>query len=198
MTRIGPDRHDRVVARIRPATLDDAAAIQAIYAPVVRDSAISFETAPPSARDMAARMTGPSGGRKLPWLVAERDGCVIGYAYAARHRERGAYRWSVDTSIYVADAAHGRGVGRALYQRLLPTLGGLNYASAYAGIALPNPASVGLHEAVGFRPIGVFPRVGYKHGRWHDVGWWWLPLATSDEPAEPEPWVPDGSPGGPS
>jgi L-amino acid N-acyltransferase YncA len=184
--------------RIRPAWLDDAAAIQAIYAPVVRDTAISFETAAPSAHDMAARMAGAGNGPTLPWLVAERHGRVVGYAYAGRHHERGAYRWSVDTSIYVAGAARGSGVGRALYQRLLPVLTELNYASAYAGIALPNPASVGLHEAVGFRRIGVFPRVGYKLGRWHDVGWWWLPLASVDgsvhDPAEPQPWAPAETP----
>ncbi len=181
------------MVRIRPASLDDAAAIQAIYAPVVQWTAISFETAVPSVSDMAARMAGSADEPSLPWLVAELDRCVFGYAYAARHHERGAYRWSVDTSIYVAEAARGEGVGRALYGTLLPVLAGLNYASAYAGIALPNAASVGVHEAVGFRRIGVFPRVGYKHGRWHDVGWWWLPLASSDDPAEPEPWVPDAS-----
>ncbi len=185
------------MVRVRPASPEDAAAIQAIYAPVVQHTAISFEIAPPSVPVMAARIAAEP---KLPWLVAERDGCVAGYAYAARHHERGAYRWSVDTSVYVAETARGAGVGRALYGQLLPLLTALHYASAYAGIALPNPGSVGLHEAVGFRRIGVFPRVGYKHGRWHDVGWWWLPLASLDEPAapaqpaepaEPQPWDPD-------
>ena len=114
----------------------------------------------------------------------EQDG-VLGYAYAAKHRDRAAYRWSVDVSVYIAERHRGQGIGRRLYEGLFADLADLGYVMAFAGITLPNPASVGLHEAVGFRPLGVFSSVGYKHGRWHDVGWWQRPLR--DAPTEPEP-----------
>jgi phosphinothricin acetyltransferase len=173
---------------VRVATPEDAEACRAIYAPVVVDTAISFETEPPDAAEMAARIA-----RTLqthPWLVAEADGEVLGYAYASPHRDRAAYRWSVDVTAYVAEAARSRGVGRALYKRLIRVLRLQGFAAAFGGITLPNPASVALHEAVGFKPVGVYPHVGYKHGRWRDTGWWGLVLDPSEaEPQEPTPFA---------
>ncbi len=123
-----------------------------------------------------------------PWLVCVHRGAVARYAYATRHRLRGAYRWSVDTSVYVDPAHHRTGVGRGLYTSLLATLVAQGYVTAFAGIALPNPASVALHESMGFAPIGVYRRVGYKLGRWHDVGWWQLVLRDEQTPPrEPVP-----------
>ena len=175
---------------IRAATPADAEAITAIYAPVVEHTAISFERHVPSVEEMRARMT--AGRPRLPWLAATAGDDVLGYAYAAPHRSRAAYRWSVETSVYVAETARGLGVGGALYERLLPLLSGLGYVSAYAGVALPNPASAALHESAGFRHVGTFPRVGHKHGRWHDTGWWWCPLddgrGADGDPPEPRAW----------
>lgn len=165
---------------LRPAAPADAPAIAAIYAPYVGESAISFEETPPDAEVMATRMSTPP---KLPWWVAIDADMIVGYAYAAPHRTRAAYRWSVEVSVYLAPSHSGRGLGTRLYRQLLPDLRGLGYVNAYAGIALPNPASVRLHERVGFTTIGAFPNVGYKHGRWHDVGWWHLAL--TDPPADP-------------
>lgn len=150
---------------IRRARPGDAAAVAAIYAPYVRDTAVSFETEPPDAAEMAARIE-----HALSWLVAEVDGVVRGYAYAGPHRSRAAYRWSVDVSVYV-DLPRS-GLGRALYERLLADLTERGYAQAFAGITLPNEPSIGLHRALGFEPVGVYRNVGYKHGRWRDVSWW--------------------------
>jgi L-amino acid N-acyltransferase YncA len=155
---------------IRVARPADADAIQAIYAPVVADTAISFEETPPSADEMRQRVVATL--ENYPYLVAVRDGRVLGYAYASQHRARAAYRWAVDVTVYIAEDARRSGIGQRLYAALLPTLARLGYASAYAGIALPNAGSVGLHERMGFRHIGTFPRVGYKLGKWHDVGYW--------------------------
>jgi phosphinothricin acetyltransferase len=175
---------------IRPATPYDAAAIAAVYRPYVVDSVISFETEAPDAGEIARRM---SSLPRLPWLVAERAGQVVGYAYGSAHRARAAYRWAADVSVYLAPGEGGQGVGRALYDRLLGLLLGLGYVRAYAGIALPNPASVGLHESLGFTLVGVYRQVGYKHGGWHDVGWWQLALADPPpaDPPEPRPWLSD-------
>lgn len=168
---------------IRAARPGDAAAVAAVYAPYVRDTCISFEEVAPTATELGERMA--SG---LPWLVADQGG-VVGFAYASHHRSRAAYRWSVDVSVYLEPASRGRGLGRALYGELLPLLADLGYVSAYAGVTLPNDASVGLHEAVGFGPVGVYRDVGFKQGRWHDVGWWHFPLvAPPASPAEPTPW----------
>jgi L-amino acid N-acyltransferase YncA len=171
---------------VRPATDDDAAAIAAVYAPYVTDGVASFEQVAPSPAELATRMHGEP---RLPWLVAVRADAVVGYAYASHHRTRAAYRWAVDCSVYVAPGEHRRGVGRALYGDLLPHLGRLGYVRACAGIALPNPASVRLHESVGFRPVGVYERIGWKQGRWHDVGWWQAQLREPEEPPrEPDVW----------
>lgn len=170
--------------QIRVARESDADGVAAIYAPIVRDTAISFEVEPPAPREMARRIATTLATH--PWLVAERDGQVIGYAYASRHRDRAAYGWSVDVSAYIDERARRSGVGRALYERLTAILKRQGFHAAFAGIALPNDASVGLHEAVGFRPVGIYKEVGFKHGRWRDVGWWRLGLSDDiSAPADP-------------
>lgn len=176
------------VARVRVATCDDAAAIAAIYAPVVRDTAISFELEPPDVGVMRQRVLDTL--RLRPWLVCERDGALLGYAYGGAHRERAAYQWCTETSVYIAASARRQGVGRLLYAELLPLLARQGYVHAYAGITLPNSASVGLHEALGFVPIGIYPRIGFKFDTWHDVGWWELSLAGASLPQRPAPPTP--------
>ena len=171
---------------LRLAAPADGAAIAAIYAPIVRDTAISFETSEVPADEVSRRIE--TTLRQHPWLVAESGGDALGYAYATTHRARAAYAWSVDVSVYLAAHARRRGVGRALYTALLDLLTAQGYINAFAGIALPNPASVGLHEALGFTPVGVYRAVGWKLGAWHDVGWWQRQLGTSDAP--PLPLVP--------
>ena len=153
--------------RIRHASLDDAEAIAAIYAPFVTDTPISFETEAPSAGQMRERIARYTASH--PWLVYEIEGRVVGYAYATRHHERAAYDWSCEVSLYVEGSMHHRGIGRALYTALLRALARLGYYNALAGITEPNPASIGLHEALGFRRAGVNRNVGYKDGRWWDV-----------------------------
>ena len=155
---------------IRSATTIDAEAIQRIYAPFVLETAISFEDVPPSVDEMAGRIM--STQKTHPWLVALDGGQVCGYVYASAHRERAAYRYSADTTVYIAPEAQRRGVGRALYAELLPELKRRGVHMAFAGIALPNPASVALHASMGFAPVGIYREVGFKFGRWHDVGWW--------------------------
>ena len=170
--------------------------IAAVYRPYVLDSAISFELDPPGADVIHQRML---AAPRLPWFVAVRGDAghgdavhgeaVVGYAYASRHRDRLAYRWSVDVTVYLLLAERGRGTGRALYDRLLTEVTELGYVTAFAGITLPNEASVALHEALGFLPVGVFACAGFKQGRWHDVGWWQRTLrAAPASPNEPLPW----------
>lgn len=159
---------------LRLARLADAPAIQAIYAPIVLNTAISFELEPPSLAEMQQRIAHTV--THLPWLVGDDDGQISGYAYASRHRERPAYQWSVDVSVYVHADWRGRGVGRALYSTLFAILRAQGYVNVCAGITLPNPGSVGLHEVMGMRPVGVYRHVGFKQGAWHDVGWWQGPL----------------------
>lgn len=156
--------------RIRLAVPDDADGICGIYAPIVRDTAISFELAPPTVANLQDRIE--ATGSVFPWLVCETGSGIAGYAYASRHRERAAYQWSVDVSVYVREDARGRGIARELYATLFGILDDLGYYAAFAGIALPNAPSVALHEAMGFEPVGVYREVGYKLGEWHDVGWW--------------------------
>ena len=171
---------------IRLATEGDAEQIAAIYAPNVTDTIISFESVPPTADEMRRRIAATL--ERYPWLVCGRQGRLLGYAYAGAHRSRAAYRWSVDVSVYVHEGARRKGVGRALYASLLAALKLQGFYNAYAGATLPNPPSVGLHEALGFRPVGVYRGVGYKLGAWHDVAWWQLPLrervAGPDAPAD--------------
>jgi phosphinothricin acetyltransferase len=157
-------------ATMRVALPEDAEAILAIYAPIVRETAISFEVEPPTQVEMHERIA--TTLRRLPWLVCEHQGEVRGYVYASPHRARAAYQWSVDISVYIHATARRTGMGRALYHALLQLLILQGFYQCYAGITLPNPASVGLHEALGFQPVGVYEAVGYKLGEWHDVGWW--------------------------
>jgi L-amino acid N-acyltransferase YncA len=152
----------------------DAAACAEIYAPYVTDTVISLEERPPSALEMAGRMQQIAG--RYPWLIAERDGDVAGYAYAGEHRERAAYRWASDVTVYLSPDHHRRGIGRALYRTLFELLVRQGVYVVCAGVTLPNEASVGLHEALGFTPVGVYRRVSWKFGAWHDVGWWQLQL----------------------
>ncbi len=159
---------------IRMARVDDAEQIRAIYAPIVEKTTISFEWEPPGAEEMRSRIAETLVS--YPWLVSEESQEILGYAYAGLHRSRKAYEWSVETSVYVRGDVRRRGFGRSLYVVLSSLLALQGYYNAYAGIALPNPASVALHESVGFRPIGVYREVGFKKGRWHDVGWWQLEL----------------------
>lgn len=177
---------------IRSVTIDDAAAIQTIYAPYVAETIISFETTPPTVEEIAARIQKTLA--KYPWLVYETAisqqnnvtticPIIAGYVYASPHRERAAYQWSVDVSVYIHPAYQRRNIGRGLYTALFDLLRAQGYVNAYAGISLPNPGSVGIHTALGFEPVGVYQQVGYKFGGWHDVGWWGLRL---NEPvAEP-------------
>jgi phosphinothricin acetyltransferase len=148
----------------------DAAACAAIYAPSVTDGVASLEEQAPDEREMASRIQRISA--RYPWLVGELDGEVAGYAYGSEHRARTSYRWATDVTVYVSPAHQRRGLGRALYQTLLPLLARQGLYRACAGITLPNDASVGLHEAVGFELIGVYRAIGFKHGSWRDVGWW--------------------------
>jgi len=169
---------------IRLATVEDAAAVRDIYAPAVRDTVISFEFVEPDVSEMAHRIEVYS--QKCPWLVYEMDGQVVGYAYANPHRAREAYQWSAEVSAYIHADHRRKGIGRALYTCLLDLLRLQGYRNAYAGVTLPNEGSVGLHEAMGFTPVGVYKKVGYKFGAWHDVGWWQLELQPlTDNPTPP-------------
>jgi L-amino acid N-acyltransferase YncA len=168
----------------RFAEEQDAAAIQTIYAPYCESSAVSFETVAPSIEEMGERIRKVSG--QFPWIIGEFEHRILGYAYGSRHSERAAYQWSVDATVYVSPLAQRIGLGRALYTSLFRILALQGYHKVYAGITLPNAASVGLHEAMGFTPVGIYRGVGYKLGSWHDVGWWQFSLRPeSDEPPAP-------------
>lgn len=151
---------------IRNATTHDAAACATLYAPYVTDTAVSFETEPPDAAEMARRIAGAHA-----WLVLEDHGHVAGYAYATRFAERAAYRWSCETSIYLEQGRRRTGAGRALYEALFERLRERGFYRAFAGMTLPNDASAGLHRALGFEPAGVYRQAGWKHGAWRDVAW---------------------------
>lgn len=175
----------------------DAGAVAAIYEPHVTSGLASFETEAPDATEMATRIARTL--RWAPWLVAvetpaadddrvtSADDRVIGYAYGSRHAERAGYRWAVDLSAYIAPDRQGRGVGRRLYEALLPVLRSQGFLNAYAGIALPNPGSVRLHTSIGMRPFATYRRVGWKHGRWLDVAWFHMTLVTELPDPPPEP-----------
>ena len=195
------------MANIRLATTDDAAAIAGIYGPYCDSTVISFEEAAPSPDEMARRITAIMTTR--PWIVLERacgpsearsgrasasgdgapralendNGAIVGYAYASAHNERAAYRWSVSTAIYIDRACHRRGAGRALYTTLFELLRHLGYYTAVAGITVPNPASVGLHETMGFELVGEYRDIGFKQAAWRNVAWYQAPI----QPLAPEP-----------
>jgi L-amino acid N-acyltransferase YncA len=169
---------------LRDATGRDARACAAIYAPYVTGTAVSFELEPPTAAEMAGRIA--SAAASHAWLLLEEAGRVVGFAYGQPFRERAAYRWSCETSIYLELGRRRTGGGRALYGALLDRLAERGYRRAFAGMTLPNAASEGLHRALGFEPVGVYRRVGWKHGAWHDVAWVQKALGgDEDPPAEP-------------
>jgi phosphinothricin acetyltransferase len=158
-----------IIVTIRFATPDDAGQVLEIYAPFCH-TPVSFEEEPPDLAEMRQRIAKTVA--EFPWLVCEDATRVLGYAYAGPHRQRAAYRWSVEVSAYVREGKRGSGIGRSLYTSLFRVLVLQGFYNAYAGITLPNPASVGFHEALGFAPVGIYRRVGFKCGAWHDVGWW--------------------------
>ena len=158
------------LSAIRLAQPADAAVMQAIYAPIVATTPISFELVPPTIEEMRQRLAKIQ--QQFPWLVRVVDDVVIGYAYASAHRERAAYQWAADVSVYVHDQWRGQGTGRTLYRALFALLRAQGYLHVYAGIALPNAGSVALHEKMGMVPVGSYRQVGFKLGAWHDVGWW--------------------------
>jgi L-amino acid N-acyltransferase YncA len=169
---------------IRMATVEDAAPIAAIYAPFVRDTSVSFEMVPPSASEMAERMTKTLA--IAPYLVSETDDRIDGYAYAGQWRTRAAYQWTTEVSVYLDSRAHGRGIGTSLYRVLLDLLRVQGYRMALGGVTLPNAASVALHAKFGFQSVATYRAVGFKFGAWHDVGWWQLDLGDiGDDPKPP-------------
>jgi phosphinothricin acetyltransferase len=168
----------------------DGAACAAIYAPYVEASPVSFEERPPSAEEMAVRIERVAATH--PWLVAEDGGEVRAYAYACRYMERPAYRWAAGVSVYVDGSHRGQGLGRELYEALFERLRRQRFQLACAGITLPNEASVALHERLGFEPVGVSRRVGWKQGAWHDVSWWQLQFVPPTAGIPPEPLRPPG------
>lgn len=161
---------------IRTAVAEDASQILEIYTPVVEHTAISFELIVPSINEISNRIE--SYTKSHEWLVAESSGIVLGYAYASSHRSRDAYKHSVETSVYIRDNSRGSGLGKQLYNELFKKLNDKGFHSAYAGIAMPNAASEALHRSVGFKPIGIFEEIGFKHDKWHDVSWWQRRIAT--------------------
>jgi phosphinothricin acetyltransferase len=176
-----------VAAIIRFAAPDDAQAVRAIYAPYCGDSPVSFEIVPPSVDEMRGRISRTM--ERFPWLLCQRGDVVAGYVYATGHRDRAAYQWSVEVTAYIHQQYYRAGLGRALYTALFQLLRAQGYVTAYAGITLPNPASVALHSRMGFEPVGVYKSVGFKCGSWQDVGWWRLLLQPPPrQPAPPQPY----------
>jgi L-amino acid N-acyltransferase YncA len=170
---------------VRLITSDDAEASLAVYAPYVRNTIISFEYEVPTLDEWKARIE--TNTSKYPWLVCEHDGMIVGYAYGSTHRHRTAYSWSPESTIYMAENYHRRGIARILYETLFALLRLQGYYNVYAGAGLPNDKSVRFHQALGFEDIGVFRKVGYKLGNWHDTRWFQLQLAPHpDKPAFPK------------
>lgn len=165
---------------VRDASESDAVACAAVYRPYVTDTAITFETDPPAPAEMARRIA--DAQRTHAWLVAEQGGRVVGYAYGGPHKTRAAYRWSCEVSVYLEVGLRRAGTGRALYEALFARLAGRGFRTAVAGMALPNDASAGLHRALGFEPVGVYRRIGWKNGAWHDVAWVQRDLAGAVDP----------------
>jgi L-amino acid N-acyltransferase YncA len=167
---------------VRDATAADGADCAAIYGPYVLDTVITFETQPPTGEQMADRIV--AAQRAHAWLVVEHDGRVEGYAYATPHKARAAYRWSCEVSVYLERGRQRRGQGRALYEALFDRLAGRGYRTLVAGMTLPNEASIGLHRALGFEPVGTFPRIGFKHGQWRDVAYVTRSIGPDDSPPD--------------
>ena len=173
-------------ASIRVATPSDAAAVRDIYAPFCESSAVTFEETPPTEAEMAERIT--STLEEHPWLVCEIDGEVAGYAYAGPLRKRRAYQWVAELSVYIADFARRSGVGEALYESLFAVLERQGIRDGYAVTTLPNPATVGFHERLGFERLVDFPAMGYVENGWQDVAWWRYPIAEkSADPNQTRP-----------
>ena len=167
---------------VRDAAPEDGVACAAIYRPYVTDTVITFEYEPPTAEDMARRIA--LAQEKHAWVVLEEDDRVVGYAYAAPVKDRAAYRWACEVSVYLEPGRRRGGAGRALYEALFERLAVRGYRRLIGGMTLPNPASEGLHRAMGFEPIGVQRRIGWKHGDWHDVGWVQRSIGDDGPPAE--------------
>jgi L-amino acid N-acyltransferase YncA len=171
-------------ACVRDASARDAEACSAIYAPYVMETAITFESEPPSPAEMAERIA--AAGATHAWVVLEQEGRVVGYAYGGPFNRRPAYRFSCEVSVYLERGRRRSGGGRALYEALFARLAERGFRTAVAGMTLPNEASEGLHSAMGFEPVGTFRRIGWKHGAWHDVAWLQRTIAAGqDPPAEP-------------
>jgi L-amino acid N-acyltransferase YncA len=174
MHRAAPSLH------VRSATTADASACAAIYAPYVSDTVVTFETVPPTPPEMAERIA--AALRTHAWLVLEDDGRIVGYAYAGPFKSRAAYRWSCEVSVYLEIGRRRTGAGRMLYDALFGRLVERGFRTAVAGMTLPNDASVGLHAAMGFEPVGIYRRIGWKNGAWHDVAWTQRSLMLGDGP----------------
>jgi L-amino acid N-acyltransferase YncA len=171
-------------SNVRDAAVSDAEACLSIYAPYVTDTAITFETSPPLPAEMAMRIA--TAVRTHAWVVLEHQGRVVGYGYGSPFNSRAAYRWSCEVSVYLERDRRRTGGGRALYDALFDRLAERGFRTAVAGMTVPNNASVGLHRAMGFEPVGTYRRIGWKHGTWHDVAWVQRTIATGqDPPAEP-------------
>lgn len=179
MSSAGPS----IQPSIRAATKDDAESCAAIYAPYVLDTAVTFETEPPSVEQMAERIAVAQDIHA--WLVLTDGGRVVGYAYGGPYKARAAYRWSCEVSVYLESGRRRTGGGRSLYEALFARLAERGFRTAVAGMTLPNDASVGLHRALGFEPVGTYRRIGWKHGAWHDVAWTQRPLAAGETPPAP-------------
>ena len=171
---------------LRQARVSDAPALLAIYAPYVEETAISFEEPAPTLAEFTARVAGICA--EYPYLVAEENGRIVGYAYAHRHKERAAYGWNAELSVYLAPAAQGKGLGKALYGALMAILARQNVRNVYGCVTMPNEKSVALHRSLGFTDAGVWHASGFKHGKWRDVAWFEKTIAPLSVP--PEPFVP--------
>ncbi len=180
-----PTERDASSLLIRGAGAADAAACAAIYAPYVTDTVITFETVPPDETEMAARIA--AAVRQHAWLVLLDAGRIAGYVYGSPYKARAAYRWSCEVSVYLEVGRRRTGAGRMLYSALFTRLAERGFRTAVAGMTLPNDASVGLHRALGFEPVGIYRQIGWKHGSWHDVAWTQRALGVgSDPPADPD------------
>lgn len=173
-------------SKIRLIKEEDCAAILDIYGPFISNTTITFEYVVPTLHEFTQRIRNISV--QYPWLVCEIKDQVVGYAYASRHRERAAYQWSVDVSVYIKADYHRKHIAKALYTALIKILKLQGYINAYAGITVPNEKSKYFHEGFGFKSVGIYHNEGYKHGAWHNVEW--LEYAISEhslEPASPKP-----------